>query len=110
MSIQHKRKESLFFKHISQIISEDITNSNISYTTVTDVSLSNDGSVLKVYVTFEKNIQKSLENLKKTSGFIKKQLSKTSISRKIPEIVFKIDDTFEKANKIEQILKEIKKK
>ncbi|MCK5807180.1 MAG: 30S ribosome-binding factor RbfA [Mycoplasmataceae bacterium] len=109
MSIQNKRKESIFFRAVSEIITEKVTNANISYPTVTEVRLSNDGSVLKVYVTFENSPERSFENLLKTDGYVRRELARSSNQRHVPKIAFKHDRTGESAKRIEEILKEIKK-
>ena len=108
-SIVNKRRESMYFRAVAQIVSEKITNANISATTVTAVKLSNDGSVLTVYVTFESNKERSLENLMKTSGFVRSELSRLGNQRIVPRVVFKYDDTQESALRIEEILRQIKK-
>ena len=110
MTVAHKRKEAAFLKSVSQIVSEEITNVNISYTTVTDVKLTRDGSHLNVYVTFLHNKDKSMENLLKTSGFVRKRLSAASRLRMVPEIHFKHDGATEEGNRIDQLLKEISTK
>lgn len=107
-NINHQRKETAYFKSVSKIIGEEITNSNISYVTVTSVKLSNDSSHLNIYVTFESNKLKSMEALQKTSGFIRKRLAQSSNFRKVPEVHFKFDESFEKGKRIDEILEKIK--
>ena len=107
-SIQHKRKEAALFRAVSEIISEDITNANVSYTTVTGVELSNDGSHLKIFVTFENSPERSLEALRNTAGYIRKVISKMPNLRKSPQVHFEIDRAIEEGNKIERILQKIK--
>ena len=109
MSIQHKRKESLYFKAVAEIIHDKVTNSNVSDVTVTDVSLSNDGSVLKVFVTFSNNKDKSLEGLNNAKGFIRSELAKYGNQRIVPSLVFKYDNTADTATRIDEILASIKK-
>ena len=109
-NINHQRKETSYFKSVSQIIGEEITNSNISYVTVTSVKLSNDSSHLNVYVRFESNKSKSMEALQKTSGFVRKRLAQSSNFRKVPMIHFEFDDSFEKGQRIDEILKNINNK
>ena len=108
-SIQTKRRESMYFRAVAQIISEKVTNANISYTTVTSVKLSNDGSVLTVYVSFDSNKERSLENLRRASGFVRSELARLGNQRIVPNVVFKNDDTQESASRIEEILRNIKK-
>ena len=105
MSIQLKRKESMYFRIVSNVISNELTNVNISYPTVTEVKLSKDSSVLTIYVTFEKNKEKSFEAIQNTKGFIKSEIARVGNQRIIPNILFKLDKTQEFAQKIEKILK-----
>ncbi|MBD5423380.1 MAG: 30S ribosome-binding factor RbfA [Mycoplasma sp.] len=106
--IQRRKKEANYLLWIAKILNEDVTNSNVKNVTVVDVKLSNDGSNLKVYVLFDKNENKSIIALNNISGFIKKQLSNYDYeSRRIPNIIFEIDDVFKKSMRIEEILKKI---
>ena len=109
MSIQNKRRESMYFKAVAEIIADKVTNSNLEYTTVTEVKLSNDGSVLTVYVTFEKNKEKSLQALKNAKGFIRKELGRYGNQRIVPSIVFKYDEISDSGRRIDEILAAIKK-
>ena len=109
MSINHKRKEQKLLLIISNIISEHITNSDISYPTVTSIKLSNDLSNCVVFVTFLSNENKSLDKLNQISPYIKKELTTYDNSlRKIPNLFFKLDTSFTIGKKIDEILKDIK--
>ncbi len=109
--IQRRKKESNYLLWISKIINEDVTNSNLKNVSVIDARLSKDGSNLKIYVLFEKNEKKSLEMLNNIKGFIRTELTKyDSNARKVPELIFKIDDVSKSSARIEQILNEINNK
>ncbi|MCP4336309.1 MAG: 30S ribosome-binding factor RbfA [Mycoplasma sp.] len=107
-NINHLKKEKMFLRAISIIITEEIKNSNIFFPTVTDVKLSGDGSHLKVFLDFESNKEKSLEAIKNIKGFVRTTLSKRINIRKIPEIHFEHDSSIEKGNRIDEILRKIK--
>ncbi len=109
--IQRRKKENNYLIWIAKIINEDVKNSNIKNVTVIDTKLSNDGSNLKVYVLFNQNEKKSLESLNNIKGYIRKELANYDYqARKIPNIIFEIDDVSKKGEKIEAILKQIKGK
>ncbi len=108
MSIQNKRRESMYFRAVSKIVAEHLTNVNLSNTTVTGVRLSSDGSNLVVYVVFEKNKTKSLEALNNAKGFVRTELARFSSQRIVPKLVFEYDKTVDSANRIEEILRKIK--
>ena len=87
---------------------EHIKNNNI---TITEVDVSPDLKNAKVFVMplGGKNKLDVLNSLKKISGRLKKIIS-TSISlRQTPILLFKIDETFEYAKNIDDILEKIKK-
>lgn len=109
--IQRRKKEANYLLWISKIINEDVKNANVRNVSVIDAKLSNDGSVLKVYVLFDKHEKKSLDALLNVKGFIRTQLSKYDFNaRRVPELVFKIDDISKSSQRIEEILKEINSK
>ena len=87
---------------------EHIKNNNI---TITEVNISPDMKNAKVYVMplGGENKIEILNSLNKVSGRIKKIISKNISLRQTPKLNFEIDQTFEYANKIHSILKNIKK-
>ncbi|MGL5308455.1 MAG: 30S ribosome-binding factor RbfA [Metamycoplasmataceae bacterium] len=107
--INKRKKESNYMFLISQIIQHDVTNVNISNTTVVDAKLSNDGTNLKIYVAFEKSENKSLEALNKSKGYIRTMLAQYELGRSVPKLTFLIDTIGKNALKIDKILDDIKK-
>ena len=87
---------------------EYIKNNNI---TITEVNVSPDLKNAKVYVmplggTNKLDVLNSLNN---AMGRIKKIISRNISLRQTPKLIFKIDETFEYAKKINDILDKIKK-
>ena len=100
--------DSMLLREISMIISQEINDPKLGFPTVTEVDVAPDLSTTKVYVSFlGKNYKKrdGLEVLRKSKGMIKKELSKRIKIRKIPDLTFIVDDTLDKAVRIEEILK-----
>ena len=87
---------------------EHIKNNNI---TITEVNVSPDLKNAKVYVMplGGENKLDVLNSLNKVSGRFKKIISSNISLRQTPKLVFKIDETFEYAKKINDILDKIKK-
>ena len=79
--------------------------------TITEVNVSPDLKNAKVYMMplGGKNKFEVLDSLNKSNGRIKKLISSNINLRQIPKLQFKIDETFEYAKKIENILQKIKK-
>ena len=95
--------DSLFQKEISNIIMTELDMKKIGFCTVPDVKITGDLSLARVYVSFlGKNY--SIQELRKQKGFIRKELSHRLSMRKMPDLEFVLDDTLEKAQRIEDIL------
>ncbi len=87
---------------------EHIKNNNI---TITEVNVSPDLKNAKVYVMplGGENKLNVLNSLNKATGRLKKIISNNISLRQTPKLIFKIDETFEYAKKIDDILDKIKK-
>ena len=109
-TIKQERLNQIILKEISDIIQFSLKDPSIGFVTITDVHVSNDHSYATVYVTFlgkkERN-EKGLKTLNKAKGYMRSELSKRLKIRRIPEISFKLDESFEKARKLDEILKDI---
>ena len=79
--------------------------------TITEVSVSPDLKNACVYIMplGGKNKTNVLDSLNKANGRIKKLISNNINLRQIPKLQFRIDETFEYARNIENILRKIKK-
>ena len=87
---------------------EHIQNNNI---TITEVNVSPDLKNAKVYVMplGGENKMAVLNSLNKATGRSKKIISSKISLRQTPKLIFSIDETFEQAKKINDILGKIKK-
>lgn len=108
-TIAHKKIEKQLFTIVSKIISSEINDSRISFPTVTGIKLSRDKSHLKIFLTFASYPKQSLAALQNAEGFIKKELARYISMRKMPKIHLLQDNTWEKGNRIDNILKKINK-
>ena len=99
--------DSILLREISMIISQEINDPKLGFPTVTEVDVAPDMNNAKVYVSFlGKNYMKrdGLEALRRAKGHIKSELAKRVRLRKIPDLTFVVDDTLDKADRIEKIL------
>ena len=100
--------DSILQREISTIILQEINDPKLGFPTVTAVDVAPDLKNAKVYVSFlGKNYKKrdGIETLRKSKGLIKSILAKRLKMRRIPDLTFVVDDTLDKAERIEEILK-----
>lgn len=111
MTIKLERLEQIIRKEVSEILQFEVKDPNAKFITVTDVELTRDLSIAKVFVTFlnkEVSNEEQMATLEKAKGFIRSELGSRLTIRKVPELLFKIDDSLEKGNRIDEILKNSK--
>ena len=79
--------------------------------TVTEVRMSHDLKIAKAYVLplGGKDAEESIEKLKEYSFLIRKILSQQVVVKFLPNLLFKKDESFEYAEKIENLIKQTNK-
>ena len=110
MSIKTERIGSLFTKEIGYILQKETKNKDFKFVTITGCDVTNDLSYAKVYITTLNNDkEKIIDSLNKASNFIELTLAKRIDIRKMPQISFHYDTSFEYGNNIDRIIDEIHK-
>ncbi|MCL1934982.1 MAG: 30S ribosome-binding factor RbfA [Defluviitaleaceae bacterium] len=82
-----------------------------SFITVIRADTTQDLKYCKIYVSImgtEEEKKESIEVLKNSSGFIKKQLAVKVNLRQTPNLIFLLDESLDHAMRIQEILDEIK--
>ena len=104
-----EQTDSILMRELSMIITQEINDPLLGFPTVTEVDVAPDYSTAKVYVSFlGKNYKKrdGLEALRRSKGHIKSILAKRVRMRRIPDLTFVVDDSLDKAERIENIIKD----
>lgn len=104
-----EQTDSILMRELSMIITQEINDPLLGFPTVTEVDVAPDYSTAKVYVSFlGKNYKKrdGIEALRRSKGHIKSILAKRVRMRRIPDLTFVVDDSLDKAERIENIIKD----
>ena len=88
-----------------------LTNLSTKEITVTEVRMSQDLKIAKIFVMplGGKNADKIIEKLKEFSFVIRKVLSKKIVMKFLPKLYFVKDNSFDYAEKIENLIKQTNK-
>ena len=88
-----------------------VPNLETNTVTVTEVKMSQDLKIAKAYVLplGGKDAEKVIKKLREYSFLIRKVLSKKVIMKYLPKILFTKDESFEYAEKIENLIKQTNK-
>ena len=111
MSIAIERLQSQILRELSLLLQREIKDTKVGYVTVTEVRLTNDLSFAYIYYTVlgsKDRIEVTQQALEQAEGFIKNEIAKKVKMRKIPEYIFKYDDSLDRGKRIDELLEEIK--
>ena len=88
-----------------------VPNLETNNITVTEVKMSQDLKIARAYVLplGGKDADKKIEKLKEYSFLVRKVLSQKVITKFLPKILFAKDESFEYAEKIENLIKQTNK-
>ena len=112
MTNRMERVNSSIKRELSNIISRELTNTNITgLITVNKVDTAPDFSNSKVYVSMiaVKNKKEAMLALKKASGFMRTRLAHTLQFRKMPILIFIYDESVEYGSRINEIIHDLHK-
>lgn len=110
MSFHQERLEKIIIREVSTILMNS-KDERLRFVIVTNAHLTGDLQIATIYYTvIGSNEQKesTMKNLEDAKGYVRSSLGKVLKVKKIPELIFKYDESLEYGNKIENILKGLK--
>src|SRR5271169_78485 len=107
-----QRLSILLREEIADIIIKKVKDPRLGFITVTDVELSEDLKIARVFISALKDEDKelALEILNAAKGLVRNEVSKRVRVKFIPTIEFKIDTSIAQGDRIDRLLGEIRKK
>lgn len=99
-------------REISEILRAEVRDPRVGSPTVTDVRVSSDLWVARVFVRADPSRpsgseQELLAGLTAAAPFVRRSLSRDFEARRVPELRFELDRTIESAARIERTLREV---
>ncbi len=100
------RIKALIARNISDILTFELKNPKVGFTSVNHVDINSDNSLAKVYVSFigAKNPEKHIEELNRCKGVVRSSLAKRMDLYKVPDIVFIYDTRFDDEERMNALL------
>lgn len=98
-------------KELADILQHELKDPLIGFVTITRVEVSGDLQHAKIYVSVygpEAEKEATLGVLTKAAGFIRGEIARRLHMRMAPELVFRLDESGEYSERIEQVLKSLK--
>lgn len=113
--MEYKRSDrvgDLLLELVSQLLTKEVSDPRIGPVTLTGAEVSKDLRHARIYFSLlveEKGRAEVLSGLKSATGFIRAKVAKELKLRFVPTLEFVYDDTQERARRIEELLREVKK-
>ncbi|MDT8337332.1 MAG: 30S ribosome-binding factor RbfA [Candidatus Izemoplasmatales bacterium] len=95
---------------VTEILRDEVKD-DLGFITITGVKITNELSYMYVYYTVygkEEELEKTAQTLERANGFIKNQIAQRVKMRKVPVLIFKYDESYNKGRKIDNLIKNIK--
>ncbi|HET7616136.1 MAG TPA: 30S ribosome-binding factor RbfA [Bacillales bacterium] len=97
-------------KELGDIIGRKLKDPRVGFVTVTDVEVTGDLQLAKIFLTVlgdEGKKEDTLNGLEKAKGFIRSEIGKRIRLRKTPELTFRWDHSFEHGARIDELLHDL---
>ncbi|MFZ2324815.1 MAG: 30S ribosome-binding factor RbfA [Ignavibacteriaceae bacterium] len=109
MSHRIDKVEHLIKEEVSLIFLHKLSDLNLGFITITNVRLSPDLKLAKIYLSVLEKEKRSivLDKIEDKKGYIRSELAHRIRIKFIPELKFFIDDTLDYVEKIEGLIKKI---
>ena len=93
-------------RELSDLLQRELRDPRVGMITLTSVDVSPDLSHAKVFFTVldKQQLPKTLEGLKRSSGFLRSQLARRLSTYTIPELRFVYDESVERGDRLSRLI------
>lgn len=105
-----QRVGELLQHELADLITNELKDPRVGFVTVTEVRVTNDLRLAKVFVSIYGTPEEragSLEGLHKAAGYLKRELAGRIDLRYVPELVFTPDETLDHADRLDTLMQAI---
>jgi ribosome-binding factor A len=98
-------------KILSEILLKKVKDPRLKNASITDVKLSRDLRIARIYFVTsgnKKNIEEVLEGFKSATGYVKRTVARQLGLRYMPDLNFFYDESFDYGSHIDNVLKALK--
>ncbi len=110
LSTREERVSDLIKNEISRLLQREVRDPRIGFVTITGASVTPDLKSVRVFVSVLGDLetrQTALQVLNSAAGFFRRCLFRNLRLRHSPAVVFHLDDSLDRGDRIEKVLKQI---
>ncbi len=110
VSTRTDRVSDLIKGEISRLLLRDVRDPRVGFVTITGATVSPDLKNVRVFVSIlgePETRQESLDALNSAAGYFKRMLFRNLRLRFAPTVLFRLDESLDRGDRIERVLREI---
>lgn len=107
-----ERVADLLRQELSNLLEREVKDPRVGFVTITRVDVTRDLQTARVGVTVlgdAKQVKQSLEGLSAAQGFLRHQLARRLDLRRMPALLFELDQRLASEQRIEELLRQIRR-
>jgi ribosome-binding factor A len=106
---RQKQVSNLIQKELGDLLEKKVSDPRLDFVTITTVEVSPDLRQAHIYVSTLGNQQEAMEGFDHAIGFLRHELASRLALRYVPELIFRLDTSLERGERIDQLLEEIER-
>jgi ribosome-binding factor A len=107
---RQKQVSSLIQEDLGDLLEKKVRDPRLDFVTITGVEVSPNLRQAHIYVSTLGNQQEAMEGFDHAVGFLRRELGSRLALRYVPELIFHLDTSLERGERIDQLLEEIQQK
>jgi ribosome-binding factor A len=104
---RQKQINHLIQKELGDLLERKVNDPRLDFVTITAVEITPDLRLAHIYVSALENQQQAMEGLDHATSFLRRELSPRLALRYVPELIFHLDASLLRGERIDQLLEEI---
>jgi ribosome-binding factor A len=104
---RQKQIANLIQKELGDLLEKRVSDPRLDFVTITAVEISPDLRQAHIYVSTMGDQQEAMEGFDHAMSFLRRELGSRLALRYLPELIFHLDTSLERGERIHQLLEEI---
>jgi ribosome-binding factor A len=104
---RQKQIANLIQKELGDLLEKRVSDPRLDFVTITAVEISSDLRQAHIYVSTMGDQQEAMEGFDHAMSFLRRELGSRLALRYLPELIFHLDTSLERGERIHRLLEEI---
>jgi ribosome-binding factor A len=106
---RQRQVSSLIQEELGDLLEKKVSDPRLGFVTITAVEVNSDLRQAHIYVSTLGNQPEAMEGLHHAASFLRRELGSRVALRYVPELIFHLDESLVRGERIDQLLEEIQR-